>query len=520
MRRIVLGVLLMTGIVPLSLAREWHNETLPEIVAGLESGEVTSVQLVQQYLVRIEQLDRSGPMLNAVLSVNPQALQDAKRMDALRTQGKVKGALHGVPILLKDNIESKDPLPTTAGSLALKDNQTGRDAPLVASLRSQGAIVLGKSNLSEWANFRSQSSMSGWSALGGQTRNPHMLDRNPCGSSSGSGSGVAASLTAAAVGTETNGSVICPASVNGIVGFKPTVGLVSAERVVPISPPQDTAGPMTRSVLGAAMMLDAMDSAEINYVEAIRASSLDGVSIGVMEAFFGEDASIRPLLKKAMSDLEAAGAELVVIDERNPLPNEFQAAGFRVLLYEFKDAINRYLPSTSSDMKSLTDLIAFNQKTPRELALFDQSIFLLANEMAGLESKGYKDDRALIDNATQTDGIDFYLKEYKVDILVAPSGSIAPRIDAINGDIWSGFAGIGWMAAVAGYPHATVPIGTVAALPIGLSFIAGAGEDLKVLEAAFNYEQASHARVEPKLHASSSDLPSIAEGLRRWSQPQ
>ena len=207
MRRILLGVLLMTGIIPGSLAKAWHSQTLPEIVAGLKSGEVTSVQLVQQYLARIEQLDRSGPTLNAVLSINPHALQDAKRMDALRAQGQVKGDLHGVSILLKDNIESKDPLPTTAGSLALKDNQTGRDAPLVAGLRSHDAIVLGKANLSEWANFRSQASMSGWSALGGQTRNPHMLDRNPCGSSSGSGSGVAASLTAAAVGTETNGSV-------------------------------------------------------------------------------------------------------------------------------------------------------------------------------------------------------------------------------------------------------------------------------------------------------------------------
>jgi amidase len=519
MRRILLALLLLGGIVPASFAKAWYSETLPEIVAALEAGEVTSVQLVQQYLARIERLDRSGPTLNAVLSINPRALQEAKRLDELRALGQVLGDLHGVPILLKDNIESRDPLPTTAGSLALKDNQTGVDAPLVSGLRSLGAIVLGKANLSEWANFRSQSSMSGWSALGGQTRNPHMLDRNPCGSSSGSGSGVAASLTAAAVGTETNGSVICPASVNGIVGFKPTVGLVSSERIVPVAPTQDTAGPMTKSVMGAAMMLNAMDTVDVNYAKALPESSLQDVRIGVMRAFQGEDASIRPMFEKAMSTLEAAGAELVIITEINPLPSDFLAASFKVLLYEFKDSINRYLPNTTSATKSLADLIAFNQKTEREMALFDQSIFLLANDMAGLKSDGYKDARALTFKATREDGIDFYLREYEVDLLVAPSGSIAPRIDAINGDVWPGFAGIGWMAAIAGYPHATVPMGTVKELPMGLSFIASAGDDLKVLKAAFNYEQASQARVVPKFCASSSDLPSVAAGLRRLPLP-
>jgi len=498
-------------------AESWHDRTLPEIAAGLAAGEVTSVQLVESYLARIEAIDRSGPTLNSVLAINPTALADAQLADAQRQQGVPAGPLHGVPLLIKDNIESLDPLATTAGSLSMVHNIAGRDAPLVAGLRAQGAIVLGKSNLSEWANFRSQTSMSGWSALGGQTRNPHMLDRNPCGSSSGSASGVAASLAAGAVGTETNGSIICPSSVNGIVGFKPTVGLVSAEGIVPISPTQDTAGPMTKSVMGAAMLLGAMDGAAIDYAAALQGADLTGVRIGVMRAFQGQDASILPLFDQAIGVLAEQGAQVVEITTAKPIPEGFQAAAFRVLLHEFKASLNQYLPTSKSNMRSLADVIAFNRASPRELLLFDQSIFLLAQETQGTQSKVYREARALVSKASREEGIDYFLSEYQVDILIAPSGQVAPRIDAVNGDIWAGFAGIGWMAAIAGYPHATVPIGTVRRLPIGVSFIASAGADLEVLKAAHVYEQASKQRVTPGYLPSADAIAEIARGLERYS---
>ena len=288
-------------------AQGWLAKSLPEIVDGMDSGEVTSQELVSDYLDRIERLDRRGPQLQSIIALNPNALAEAKELDRLRGEGKVLGRLHGVPILLKDNIESKEPLPTTAGSYALIDNVTLEDAPLVAGLRREGAIILGKTNLSEWANFRSRDSMSGWSAVGGQVRNPHMLDRNPCGSSSGSGAAAAASLAAAAVGTETNGSVICPATINGVVGFKPTVGLVSQEGIVPISFSQDTAGPMTKSVRGAAMLLAAMDDREVDYEDYLNPDALNGKRIGVARFAVGDDNSIWPLFDAALLVLESKG---------------------------------------------------------------------------------------------------------------------------------------------------------------------------------------------------------------------
>ena len=497
-------------------AASWHDKTLPEIAAGLAAGEVTSAQLVEEYLARIEAIDRNGPTLNAVLAINPNALADAQRADRQRQQGVVAGPLHGVPILLKDNIESLDPLATTVGSLSMVHNITGRDAPLVAGLRAQGAIVLGKSNLSEWANFRSQASMSGWSALGGQTRNPHMLDRNPCGSSSGSGAGIAASLAAGAVGTETNGSIICPASVNGIVGFKPTVGLISAEGIVPISPTQDTAGPMSKSVMGAAMLLGAMDSTDIDYPAALKGADLTSVRIGVLRAFQGQDVSILPLFDQAIAVLAEQGAQVVEIPTAKPMPDGFQAAAFSVLLHEFKASLNQYLFTGKSKMRSLADVIAFNRASPRELLLFDQSIFLMAQNTQGTQSKPYREARALISKATREEGIDYFLSEYEVDILIAPSGQVAPRIDPVNGDIWADFAGIGWMAAIAGYPHATVPMGTVRRLPIGVSFIAPAGADLEVLKAAYVYEQASNQRVIPGYLPSAGVIPEIAPALEPY----
>ena len=326
-------------------ATGWAAKTLPELSDALAAGEITSQALTQTYLTRIEAVDRGGPTLQAILALNPDALAQAKASDTRRAAGTTLGPLDGLPILLKDNIETLDPVATTAGALALKDNVTGRDSPLVAGLRAQGAVILGKTNLSQWANFRSNNSISGWSALGGQVRNPHMLDRSPCGSSSGSGAAVAASLTAGAVGTETNGSVICPANVNGVVGFKPTVGLVSAQYIVPISPSQDTAGPMTKTVMGAAMMLDAMadQTGKASFASMIDAGSLQGRRIGVMRFAEGSNPDIKTRFAAALTVLEAAGAELVEIDSFEPDAENFWGDALLVLEYEFKASLNEYL---------------------------------------------------------------------------------------------------------------------------------------------------------------------------------
>ena len=500
-------------------ASGWSAKTLPEIAAALAAGDVTSEALVETYLERIERIDRAGPTLQSVLAVNPTALDDARAADARRAAGGALGALDGVPILLKDNIESKDPLATTAGALALKDNITGRDSPLTAGLRAQGAIVLGKTNLSQWANFRSNDSMSGWSALGGQVRNPHMLDRNPCGSSSGSGSAIAASLAAGAVGTETNGSIICPSNANGIVGFKPTVGLVSQQYIVPISSSQDTAGPMTKTVTGAAMMMNAMISdAKTDYVAALDESALAGARIGVMNFTRNEHKDVNRLFDAALADMEAAGATLVPIDDFDLQAENFWGKSFDVLKYEFKATINDYLAGAAPavETRSLDALIAFNEENADiELALFDQSIFVDSNALGGLDDEGYIAARDAVQSATRENGVDKLLSDYDVDILVSPSGVAPSRIDPVNGDVWPDWAGGGYLAAIAGYPHASVPMGTVHGLPVGVSFIGGKDEDAGVLSFAFAYEQATLHRVEPQYLKDAEVRPEIAAAMKR-----
>jgi amidase len=503
---------------PSELALEptgWLAKTLPEISRGLDAGEITSEALVRAYLTRIERVDRSGPTLQSVLAINVEAIDEARSLDVLRSKGQVLGPLHGVPVLLKDNIESKENLPTTAGSFALAENISLKDAPLVAGLRAAGVLIVGKTNLSEWANFRAEDSMSGWSAVGGQVKNPHMLDRNPCGSSAGSAAATAASLAAASVGTETNGSIICPASINGIVGFKPTVGLVSQQGIVPISPTQDTAGPMTKTVTGAAMLLDAMDNAEVDYVAGLSTSALQGKRVGVVRYAVGQDRSILPLFEAALLVLQSQGAELVDIDQAYPLPDRFRQMTFDVLRYEFKASINAYLKAAPPGVtaRSLAALIEFNQRHPRELTLFDQSIFDASELMGDLTDPAFVQAREVTFKATREEGIDRYLAEYELDVLIAPSGVPSPRIDPINGDVWPPFVGIGWMAAVAGYPHATVPMGVVAELPVGLSFIGSQGADQQVLAAAFAYEQASQLRPEPGYLTDAAALDYIGANL-------
>ncbi|MDU0353924.1 amidase [Paraglaciecola aquimarina] len=496
------------------------SASLPKIVAALESGEVSSEKLVNLYLQRIQHIDKNGPNLQSVLSLNPDALSQARALDKQRAAGQVLGPLHGVPILLKDNIESKDKLATTAGALALKDNITGRDSPLVAGLRAQGAIILGKTNLSQWANFRSESSMSGWSTLGGQVKNPHMLDRNPCGSSSGSGAATAASLAAASVGTETNGSIICPSNANGIVGFKPTVGVVPQQYIIPISVSQDTAGPMTKTVMGAAMMMNAMATMtpDIDYTTGLNKQALSGVRVGVLNFAKGKSKSIQGLFSQALLDLEAAGAILVNIEERPTTPEQYGKMSYDILKYEFKDGLNKYLASTSPKQvttRNLQQLIAFNEyHQAHELALFDQSIFVASQSLGGLESEDYQEAITTVQKATREDGIDKLLTEYNVQVLVAPSGPIVPRIDPINGDVWpSDWPGYGSHAARAGYPHVTVPMGEIHHLSVGLSLIGGKNSDAKMLAYAYGYEQHSMRRIEPQYLKSAEAIPAINQAL-------
>ncbi|PQA86504.1 amidase [Hyphococcus luteus] len=497
--------------------------TLPELAAAIKAGDVTSEEATKTYIARIEAVDWAGPELQSVLALNPDALDAARAADAQREAGEALGALHGVPVLLKDNIETADPMATTAGALALKDNVTGRDSPLAAGLRAQGAIILGKTNLSQWANFRSNASMSGWSALGGQVKNPHMLDRNPCGSSSGSGAAVAASLAAGAVGTETNGSIICPSNVNGVVGFKPTVGLVSQDYIVPISFSQDTAGPMTKTVTGAAMMLNAMATGEAktDYVAALDLDALDGARIGVLRFAEGSNADISEKFSAALEAMEAAGAVLVDIDKFEPATENFRGKGYEVLLYEFKATLNDYLADAAPAVttRSLDDLIAFNEgHADIELALFDQSIFEEAAEKNGLDDPDYISARDDVQKAAGPDGLDALMAEHQVDILVSPSGPVTPRVDPVNGDVWPDWAGAGYLAAMAGYPHLTVPMGTVHDLPIGVSFMGAKNEDAKVLSFGYAYEQKTMARAEPKYLPTAQALNDIAAAMKRKAE--
>ena len=492
--------------------------SIPQMQDALNANDASSLDIVTAYLDRIERLDHNGPRLQSVLSLNPAALSEAKRLDDLRANGEILGPLHGIPILLKDNIESKDDLATTAGAYALKDNVTRRDAPLVAGLREQGAIILGKTNLSQWANFRSNDSMSGWSALGGQTKNPHYLDRNPCGSSSGSGAAIAAFMVAGAVGTETNGSVICPANANGIIGFKPTVGLVSQQYIVPISSSQDTAGPMTRTVKGAAIMLGAMDNVNVDYVAMLDADALRNTRIGVLRFAEGSSGDIKEKFNEAVKDLESMGAVIIEIEEFEPATENFWGKSFDVLKYEFKATLNDYLAETPSSVttRTLTEIIAFNNQNPdQELQLFGQDILEASDAMGSLSDNDYRSKRSDIHKATRQDGIDELLLNYDVSVLIAPSGPVAGRVDPINGDVWPSWAGAGYLAAIAGYPNITVPMGNIDGMPIGISFMGGEGQDAQILSYGYAYEQQTSHIKAPQFLQNAEAQDNIRAAMTR-----
>ncbi len=506
---------LVIGVASPVFAYDPTEKSIAQLQSDLAAGKVTSVQLVEAYEARIASLN---PRLRAVIAVNPEAMVAAKADDAARKAGEPQGPLAGIPILIKDNIEASGPLPTTAGSLALRNNVTGRDAPMVGRLRAAGAIILGKTNLSEWANIRSNRSISGWSGVGGLVRNPYALDRTACGSSSGSGAAAAASLAAAAIGTETDGSVTCPSAISGLVGLKPTVGLVSRTHIVPISHTQDTAGPMTRNVRDAAIMLSAMagsdpadpataeaDAHKRDYVAGLDAGALKGVRIGVMRFAAEFNPETEAVFERALETLKAQGAILVDVAEP-PHRKEMGLAERAVLMTELKADLNAYLASTSPERvptRTLADLIAFDTAHAREeMSLFGQENFEMAQKTKGLDDADYLKAKAEAHRLAGPDGIDAMLAEGKVEALIAPTTGPAWLIDPVLRDRPGG-GGAGNFAAVAGYPHLTVPMGQVDGLPVGLSFIGPAWSEARLLALGYAYEQASHARTPPKYLAAA-----------------
>ena len=507
---------------------EAQERSVAELAADMAAGRTSAEALTRGYLERIRRVDAAGPSLHAVVAVNPDAVAQARALDAERRAGHVRGPLHGVPVLIKDNVETADRMPTTAGSLALAGNFAGRDAPVVARLRAAGAVILGKTNLSEWANIRSARSISGWSGVGGLVRNPYVLDRNACGSSSGTGAAVAADLAAAGVGTETDGSVTCPSSVNGLVGLKPTVGLVSRTHIIPISHSQDTAGPMARSVADVAALLTVMagsdpadpatagaDAHRTDYVSALAGASLRGKRVGVLRYAADGSPQVKALFEAALAVLRAQGAEVVDIADYRPA-GALGDDENRVLMTELKADLNAYLASTDAARvrtRTLADVIAFDRATPRELALFGQDEFETAQATAGVSDPAYRKARADSLKAAGADGIDKLIAAGRLDALVAPTTGPSWRSDVADGDHVEG-EGATSLAAVAGYPHLTVPMGYVRGLPVGLSFIAGAWKEAELLRLGAAYEQASHMRHAPafipSLETSGEVAPLLA----------
>jgi amidase len=484
--------------------------TVAQLQDAMTRGRVTSHQLVEQYLRRIDAIDRSGPTLRSMIEWNPDAMAIADAMDAERKAGRVRGPLHGIPIVIKDNIDTADKMMTTAGSLALEGSIAAKDAFVVSRLRASGVVIIGKTNLSEWANFRSTKSTSGWSGRGGQVRNPYVLDRNPCGSSSGTGAAIAANLATVGVGTETDGSVVCPSAANGLVGLKPTVGLVSRSGIIPISATQDTAGPMARTVADAATLLAAMvgldkqDPATLGargaaYVKALNPGALKNARIGIArKRYFGYSPKTDALMDEAIAVMRSKGA--VIVDPADiPTAAQMDDCEFEVLLYEFKDGLNAYFKSLGAGAKvaSLEDLIAFNKReSDREMPFFGQEILEMAQKKGPLTSPAYRKAHTTCRVRARAAGIDAVMTKYRLDAIVAPTGSPAWPIDLVNGDHFLGSSSS--PAAIAGYPSITVPAGFVQELPVGISFFGTAWTEAKLIGLAYAYEQATKHRRPPR----------------------
>ncbi|MBK8616264.1 MAG: amidase [Anaerolineales bacterium] len=494
-----------------------QEQSIFELQKKMKSGELTALQLTELFFERIDSIDTNGPRLNSIIEMNPEAAAIASSLDRERAAGKVRSLLHGIPILLKDNIDTHDGMQTTAGSLAMEGNIASRDAFIVKQLRKAGAIILGKTNLSEWANFRGKNSISGWSSRGGLTRNPYALDRSTCGSSSGSGAAVAANLSAAAVGTETDGSVICPAQTNGIVGIKPTLGLLSRSGIIPIAHSQDTAGPMARTVADAAILLgamtgvDARDPATKNsakrrfsdYTKFLDLNGLKGARIGVARNMAGTDPRIIKIFESSIDVMKQLGA--VIVDPADlPNFNKFGKTESEVLYYEFKADLNKYLAGANAKVKTMADVIKFNEENKdRVLQYFGQERMLKAQESGGLRDKKYRDALAKNLLLTRKNGIDAAMKKYKLDALIVPSGGPSWMVDMVNGDALNWDMESTSPAAVAGYPHITVPAGYISGLPVGISFFAKAWQEPTLIKLAFAFEQAAKIRKPPEFLASA-----------------
>lgn len=487
---------------------ELNEITVKELQDKMKTGIYTSEQIIQLYLNRIEAIDKNGPKLNTIIEINPDALIIAKAMDKERKSGKLRGLLHGIPVVIKDNIDTADKMMTTAGALALEGHRADKDAFIVKQLRDAGAVILGKTNLSEWANFRSTNSCSGWSSRGGQTKNPYIIDHSPCGSSAGSGSAVSANLCAIAVGTETDGSITCPASVNGGVGIKPTVGLVSRSGIIPISSTQDTAGPLTRTVTDAAILLEVLagidnsdavtkesSGKEKKYSDFLDIDGLKGKRIGVEKKKYSNQ-FLNELQEKAIDVLKKQGATIVEInylESISALGNDET----EVLKYEFKNGVNSYLANTNSKMKTLADVIAFNKKNENlAMPTFRQELLEQSEEKKGLNDPAYL--KALNNSHFGSKKIlDNVMQKYELDAITGLTMSPACSIDVIYGDRW-GDVSLTSPAAMSGYPHISVPCGKVYDLPVGLSFFSGAYKEAEIIAMAYAFEQASKHRVKPE----------------------
>ncbi len=499
---------------------EW---TIAELQEKMAAGELTARQIAGLYLQRIEAVDKGGPFLNSIIELNPDALEIADKLDAERKAGKVRGPLHGIPVLVKDNIDTHDKMQTTAGSLALEGNYAAKDAFIVKQLRKAGAVILGKTNLSEWANFRGKRSVSGWSSRGGLTRNPHALDRSASGSSSGSGAAIAANLAVVAVGTETDGSIISPANANGIVGIKPTLGLLSRSGIIPIAHSQDTPGPMARTVADAAILLGAMtgvDSADpatgssrkrglSNYAKFLDYDGLRGARIGVARNMAGTNPRVLKIFEHCIDVIRQLGA--VIVDPAD-VPNfdKFGPTELEVLYYEFKAGLNKYLKLLDENVRvhSMADVIKFNEENAdRVMPYFGQEQMIAARGKGPLSEKKYRDALAKNLRLTRRDGIDRVMRKHKLDALVVPTDAPARIIDLVNGDASNTDIESTSPAAVAGYPHITVPAGFVFGLPVGISFFAKAWDDAKLIQFAYAFEQATQYRRQPRYLPTASLNP-------------
>jgi amidase len=499
------------GVMNFKRDFELDEITIDDLQKAFQSGQYSSHSLTEKYLARIQEIDKAGPMVNAVIELNPDALQIADALEVERRAKGPRGPLHGIPVLIKDNIDTSDRMSTTAGSLALVGSRPPNDAYLAAQLRKAGAVILGKTNLSEWANIRSNHSTSGWSGRGGLTRNPYALDRNPCGSSSGTGAAVSANLCVAGVGTETDGSVVCPSSANGLAGLKPTVGLVSRSGIVPISHSQDTAGPMARTVRDVAILLGAMAGADAedsatagsrdkvfpDYTKFLDPAGLKGARLGVVRKYFGFNDAVDQLIDTLLGEMKRAGAEIV--DPADiPTIGKFDDSELMVFYYELKADLAAYLARRgSSSVKNLKDVIEFNElNRGREMPYFGQDIFLKSEQKGPLSSKEYLDALALNHQLSRAEGIDFVMDKFKLDALVAPTAGPAWITDLINGDHAAGNSSSA--AAVAGYPNINVTAGYLWGLPVGISFFGRAWSEPTLLKIAYSFEQLTKARQKPR----------------------